>query len=141
MQKEIQEHINVPLKTSSLPEVRNMARDFIESLEIDEHDTHFSILAVDEAVTSCIGYAAENNVAGMCSISLSLKEGMLTALIESDPADYSMPELQYDELVKELKKIRYDLSIFMLQKIVDELEFTYKRGKISRLRIRKKLVD
>ena len=129
--------LQVPNDTAHLAQVRKSVLEVIGNGVFSARDAQMVALAIDEAIANVMEHAysdAENEQA--ISLRLDLDEVRLVVTI-SDAGKQFDPTVKADvdvrEQVKQGKK--GGLGIFLMRKIMDEVNYSYKRGLHNELQL------
>ena len=125
----MREEISVPNRTASLEKVRDFIIRNLEETELDERDQRLMVLAIDEAVTSNILFSVETGREGLCRVVLDVDETRIHVTIDDTGKDPDARDLTDQALRETAKKARkYEMSIFLIRQIVDEISYAFKKG-------------
>ena len=130
MSKNIHRELNVPADTAYLAEVRAAVIEVVGKDLFPPSKAGLIALAVDEAVANIMEHAyPPGSDGGKISVILDASAQRFEVLIRDsglsfDPRD--VPEVDMQEHVKAGKK--GGLGIFLMRRIMDEINYTFKQG-------------
>jgi len=121
--------IRVATTTDRLHEVREMAEDLCREAGMDERVRKLVVVAIDEAVTNIVNHAQAIEHHGDVRIQIDINEVRFRALIEDFTNGTSVSTETEEETASYLKESkRHKLGIFLMQRILDEINYTFKKG-------------
>lgn len=119
--------ITVPNTTASLEPVRRMVNEFLRESPFDDRNRRLLVLAIDETVTSNIRYSEAMGRNGTTRVSLDLNEDRLLVRVEDTGQDRD-PETT-ERFEEHLNRTRpYEIGIFLVQQIMDEIHYVFRKG-------------
>jgi anti-sigma regulatory factor (Ser/Thr protein kinase) len=133
MTKQVQKVVFIRLDSSKLHMLRDTLDEIMREGNIKEKEKELLILAIDEAVSSMVYYAREKGYDHEIAISIDINEVRFKATI-TDPMTVFGDNIGYDQLVKDRK---YKISFYLICKIMDEINYTFKKGFENRLELLK----
>ncbi len=127
--KVLTDTISVPNRTSSLEKVRGFIISMLGKTSFDERNRHLLVLAIDEAVTSNILFSVETRRDGTTKVSVDIDDVRMKVVIEDTGIDPDSCDVTESMLTETLIKARkYEMGIFLIRQIVDEMSYAYKKG-------------
>lgn len=131
--------ITVQASTRYLSKVRDFVGKHASNFGFDQQDVDDIRLAVDEAYTNIIKHAYKNDETKSVDVRLGYNsDEFWVSLVDTgnafDPKDYSKP----DVLKKIKKKERGGVGVFLIKKLMDDVEYRTK-GPMNVIRMTKKL--
>ncbi|MHC4660138.1 MAG: ATP-binding protein [Planctomycetota bacterium] len=132
MTQEIKNTLVARKTTESLDEIREFAYAITEAAGFSEQEKRLIVHAIETAATGIILNAREQNIEGGLAIKVDVDESRLRVEID-DAGDIPLagPPAGTREFVRSLP--RHSLGIFLIRRIMHEVEYEYRRGFISRL--------
>jgi len=132
----------LPNDLSFLKEVRQFVKETLAETSLVEDVTSRVILAVDEAVSNIIEHAYEEGRKDRIEMAITHDDKRVDILIRDfgktfDPGKIAPPDMQ--EYIRVRRK--GGLGIFLIRKIMDEVEYTFKEGVQNELRLVKYIQD
>ncbi|MHC5036903.1 MAG: ATP-binding protein [Planctomycetota bacterium] len=125
--KLLQQDISVENTTESLEPVRRFVAEFLKDSPFNERDRGLLVLAIDETVTSNILYSEASGRNGSTTVSLELNDACLRVRVNDTGSDrFADSEEVFQENLKRARQ--YEMSIFLIQQIVDEIHYIYRKG-------------
>ena len=122
--------LNISCCTSALVELRSFLQLSLKAYEFSEVDRHQLILAVEEVCTNLIIHSHACNPNELIYLEVKgLKKKLTIEITDKGNAfnllDYEVPDLK--KVIEEKRK--GGIGIFLVKKIMDEIEFESKNGK------------
>lgn len=119
--------ITVPNTTESLELVRSFVGAFLQSSPFSDRDRRLLVLAIDETITSNILFSEAAGRAGTTRVTLDLDETCLRVRVEDTGLDRD-PDTddRFQETLAHAR--RHDLGIFLVQQIMDEIRYVFRKG-------------
>src|SRR5262245_9895035 len=115
---------------SEIERVTRVAEDFARRHQIDAETSHNLKLALDETLTNIMSYAYDNAVEHIIVARLSLTQGKLIVEVEDDGIPFnplSAPEPDTKQSLEE--RSIGGLGIYLVRKLMDELEYRRQNGR------------
>jgi len=115
---------------SEIERVTRVAEDFGRRHQIDAETSHNLKLALDETLTNIMSYAYDNAVEHIIVARLSLTQGKLIVEVEDDGIPFnplSAPEPDTKQSLEE--RSIGGLGIYLVRKLMDELEYRRQNGR------------
>ena len=141
----LREGITVASKTENLQRVREFVRATVNRACVPDPYTRHLVLAVDEAVTSILLEAADwacnagarDAMAGEVEITLDIDSVRVLAIIRDSTTEYRVEEgaVSMQALVDRTRQ--HELGIFLIRKLCDEVNYSFKKGFQNHLELRK----
>ena len=133
MQKLINQ-IVFPKKTASLNQIRTFTSETARLAGCPKHDIKLIVLAVDAAASSIILNAIEQKLEGVLSIKIDINNTCFRVEIHDMGSVKSLDSISNKELEKLSNySLTNDLGIFLIRRIMHEVDYEYKRGFINKL--------
>jgi anti-sigma regulatory factor (Ser/Thr protein kinase) len=134
MVEQITNELITSKKTESLDEIREFVKSVTGIAGFSGRDRRLISLAVETAATGIILNAREQQIKGELSVKIAADETRLR--IEINDAGDVMPfgspaEIGIGGLINRLPS--HSLGIFLIRRIMHEVEYEYKKGFISKL--------
>lgn len=132
--------LSIPNETGQLKAVRGFVAEVIRHSMIPPEFENGILLAVDEAVSNIIAHAYREGRRDTIDISLEIDAHRFQAVIRDsgnsfDPKAFSMPDLH----AHVADGRRHGLGIFLMRRVMDEVEYLFKEGVRNELRMTKYL--
>ena len=87
------------------------------------------MLAVDEAVTSIVRHSERTSGNGLCHLTVDVDEVRTRIVIDDSTLDIDLTSLSDDELRNHIAAGRAEeMGIFLIRAIVDEINYTFRKG-------------
>ncbi|MFC1588056.1 ATP-binding protein [Planctomycetota bacterium] len=129
MSPTLEHTLDIPTQTVSLSSIRENVRRIVNRSSFDDRMKNLLVLAIDEAVTSILGEKRENSQQGGLTLELSLNNVCFKATVKDSMVDYQEIEQNNGEFEKGIARSRhYKLGVFLMRKIMDEVQYSYTRG-------------
>jgi len=119
--------ITVPNSTASLEQVRNFVSAFLEESPFGDRDRRLLVLAIDETVTSNIRFSEAMDRRGDTTVTLELTQDCLRVRIVDTGQDRE-PDSTVGFEAHVQRTRQYEMAIFMIQQIMDEINYVYRKG-------------
>ncbi|MBI3099101.1 MAG: ATP-binding protein [Planctomycetes bacterium] len=127
--KTAQKEITIQCDPRFLQEVRGMVAELWNSAGLPEHEGGLVVHAVDEAISSMLWHAKDTNRRGEIHILLDLDDVRFRAVINDQTNHLNVDGLTEHEMDEHLDRERkYQLGIFLMREICDEVSYSYKKG-------------
>ncbi len=121
--------ISVPNHTRSLAEVRSFVAEAVHESPLRRREKDLLVLAADEALTSIIHNAHAAGRNGTCHVTVDVDEVRVRILIDDSGHDFDMGSVTDEDLRLHIEKARqYEMGIFLLRAICDEINYTFRKG-------------
>lgn len=135
----VQKTLTFPTDTKNLEELRRFVDVTLESTGLDERLRIHLRLAIDEAVSSIIDYAVDAGYDSEITISIDVDEVRFKAIITDSRTEFNGSVLRKVTRSGKLfsKERRHKLRIFLLQRLMDEIHYTYQAGFENKLELLK----
>jgi anti-sigma regulatory factor (Ser/Thr protein kinase) len=132
--------LTVSNDTANLQQVRAFVSDVIRESALTARARALMVLAADEAVTSIIRNAVRaaggETGNGLCHVSVDVDATRVRIVIDDSGADPDLTTLSEAELHKHIAEGREkEIGIFLIRAIVDEINYTYRKGLQNQLEI------
>ncbi len=125
----IQKEMVIPSESKYLSEVRDMVREMCQTRKLEERTCLLLSLAVDEAVTSMLTHANDTNRRGEIRVVVDLNETRFKATIEDHTNHLNVDPTNEAAYMAHLdRERRHQLAIFLMRKLLDEVNYSYKKG-------------
>ena len=126
----VQKTLTMPCHTRFLSEVRTVLSNTLEEVPIDKREKDLLILAVDEAVSSLVTYAKHKGYSHEVTLSIEVDDVRFKARLVDSLNVFELNDgLNAKQLATELAKDRpYELGIFLIRRIMDEITYVYRKG-------------
>ncbi len=127
--------------TKNLKHFREFTRQCVTQADVSEEVAWKLTLAVDEAVTSIIrsqtvGLKTSQILIQDIELHIDINEVRFKAVISESEKEFHYDEDDFDKLLEEAKRLRkYDLSTFMLCRVMDEVNYEFKKGYANQLTV------
>lgn len=136
----IRRNLSIQPETGGLQSVRTFISDVVKASEIEENLCNRITLAIDEAVTNIIKHAYEDHRVDQIRITVDINPKRFEVVIYDtgcsfNPKDVATPDIQ--QFVREGR--RGGLGVFLMRKIMDEVEYVFQEGIRNELRMVKYL--
>jgi anti-sigma regulatory factor (Ser/Thr protein kinase) len=121
--------LTFPADPRHLAEIRSTVLGMWQEHQLPDRDGRLVTLAVDEAVASIIDHARGTNRQGDVRLTVDLDETRFKAVIEDFTNHCDSSGMMEAELRAHLENERkHQLGIFLIREIMDEVNYTYKKG-------------
>ena len=140
VKRPIRRELVVPVDTARLAEVRRAASETALAAGFDEAEARLIALAVDDAVTNVIRHsyrAAEHPEAQWVEVTLSADDERLEVLVRDTGAAIDLGRVpQFVDINEHVRRGRRGgLGIFLMRRIMDEVNYLFRRGEQNELRM------
>jgi len=134
MAKTVKKQLTAPKKTESLDEIRAFVGATVQLAGFSEQDARLVVLAIDAAATSIILNADQHGLEGELAINIDVNETRLCAEINDLGEVLPIGPLANGEIEEfRVRAMKHDLGIFLIRRIMHEVDYEYKRGFINKL--------
>lgn len=138
MSKHTKHTMSVQASTKHLAEVRNFVAKYASEFGFKKQDVADIRLAVDEAYTNIIKHSYKNDDQKSVNIELGYNSNEFwISLLDTgeafDPSHYTEPDVR--QQIKEKK--RGGVGVYLIRKLMDDVEYTHK-GSMNEIRMIKK---
>ncbi|MHC4660365.1 MAG: ATP-binding protein [Planctomycetota bacterium] len=134
MAKQVIKQIAMPKKTKSLRDIREFVGATVQNAGFTEQDTRLVVLAIDAAATSIILNAEQYELEGDLAIHIEVNDTRLKAEIYDKGEVLPIGSLANGEIDEfRQRALKHDLGIFLIRRIMHEVDYEYKRGFINKL--------
>lgn len=131
--------LTVSNDTANLQQVRAFVGDAIRESALPDRQQVLLVLAVDEAVTSTIRHAvrtARGAGNGLCHVTVDVDATRVRVVIDDSGADPDLTGLSDADLRAHVAAgRREEIGIFLIRSIVDEINYSYRKGFQNQLEI------
>ncbi len=136
----IRRDLSIQLQTEGLQKVRAFIAEIVRASEMEENLQNRITLAIDEAITNIIKHAYEEKHQDRIRITVDVSPKRFEVVIYDsgcsfNPKEVKAPDIQ--QLVREGR--RGGLGVFLMRKIMDEVEYVFHEGVRNELRMVKYL--
>lgn len=139
--RRFRKHMSIPVDTAHLAEVRRIVEEAARAAAFAETEAHLIALAVDEAVTNVIKHSYSGGkkveVEGKVDLFLSADGERLEVLVRDTGESINLKKLSEDldigEHVRQGRKS--GLGIYLMRRIMDEVDYSFRRGEVNELRM------
>ena len=131
--------LTIDARPSNLHLVRSFVAATVRESRLPQRQRSLLVLAVDEALTAILAEAAEQQACGRCTVSVDVDDVRVRVVID-DETGGAAPDLRPRRTLDELRadaKLgrRREMGIFLMRAIVDEIAFSARRHRSSRLEL------
>jgi serine/threonine-protein kinase RsbW len=131
--------VKFPAEFQYLDEIRDFVAEIASRGGFDGKEVYAIQLAADEAASNIIEHAYEGVSGGEIEITCEMKAGLLTITMLDhgrafDPSSVQPPNLKADLSKREIG----GLGIYLMRKLMDEVDYESVPGKGNRLTLRKR---
>ncbi len=124
----INQELRIASNSEHLKEIRDRVEEICAQSDIEEDQARLLVLAVDEAVTNIVHHAQDTDRDGEVVVQIDINEVRFRAHIE-DYTNGQTPEVGDQDIREHLEESRrHKLGIFLMQCIMDEISYNYKKG-------------
>ncbi|MBI4713010.1 MAG: ATP-binding protein [Planctomycetes bacterium] len=128
--------LSFPTHPKHLANVRQVINKLWHAARLPAKDGQLVVLAVDEALTSIIRHAVEMKRPGNIDIILDINDVRFQALIKDSTNGVDVSLLSKPEGQRLLEKERrYQLGIYLICALMDEVDYAYKKGYQNELKL------
>ena len=129
-QRLIQKTISMPAHPKFFNEVRGLLKETLAETPFSDRDRSLVILAIDEAIGSIVHYSKETGICSEIYLSIDVDDVRLKVVISDSFNTFDLNGgLTDGELADRLDDARkHKLGIFLMRAILDEINYTYKKG-------------
>ncbi len=136
----IRRNMSIQPETEGLQNIRVFINEVVRASEMEETLCNRITLAIDEAVTNIIKHAYEDRRNDAIRITVDVNPKRFEVVIYDtgcsfNPKDVKTPDIQ--QFVREGR--RGGLGVFLMRKIMDEVEYVFQEGVKNELRMVKYL--
>ena len=128
----------VPNDTQHLAEVREAVQSVVSQSAFPARDARLIVLAVDEAVTNIMEHAYEEKRTDQLDIEMVLAADAtkFEVVIRDSGKHFNPDEIQGLDIEEHVREGRKNgLGIFLMRKIMDEVNYKFKQGVQNELRM------
>lgn len=119
----------IPSETRHLNELRKSVKELWQACNLPVRDGNLVVLAVDEAVSSIVSHARGTDRRGEVRVAVDIDETRFKATIEDTTNHVDHSHLTDAEMRATLDRERtYQLGLFLIREIMDEVTYTFRRG-------------
>ena len=119
----------IPSETRRLNELRKSVKELWQACHLPERDGNLVVLAVDEAVSAIVSHARGTDRRGEVRVAVDIDETRFKATIEDTTNHVDHSGLSDAEMRPILdRERRYQLGLFLIREIMDEVTYTFRRG-------------
>jgi anti-sigma regulatory factor (Ser/Thr protein kinase) len=134
--KVVQKTLTMPCHPKYLSEVRNLLKEAMADIPLNDRDKNLIVLGVDEALGSVIQYGRERNIGNEITLTIDIDEVRFKATLVDSWTDGDLGALSGPALDERLDQDRkYKLSLHLMRLIMDEITYNYKKGFQNELEI------
>jgi anti-sigma regulatory factor (Ser/Thr protein kinase) len=134
MAETVKKKLTTPKETKSLDEIRDFVGATVQLAGFSEHDARLVVLAIDAAATSIILNADQHGLEGDLAIYIDVNDTRLRAEINDLGDVLPVGPLANGEIEEfRARALKHDLGIFLIRRIMHEVDYEYKRGFINKL--------
>jgi anti-sigma regulatory factor (Ser/Thr protein kinase) len=127
--KDTKKEIVVSAETSSLADVRAFVEKSVREAGFTGRDSRLVVLAIDEAITNIIHYAASHNARDTLTVSINVDDVRLKVTIDEGLNTFDTPSMPNGEMEEYIRKEgAYSIGIFLIRRIMDEISYQFKKG-------------
>lgn len=125
----IKKHIVFPAEPKQLAGVRQIIGELWRKQNLPQKEGYLVALAVDEALSSIIRHAKGMKRAGNVNIELHIDDVCFKAIIQDNTNAFDFNKLsERDKKITLDKERQYQLGIFLISVIMDEIIYHYHKG-------------
>ena len=139
MTQAVQKTLTFPTNSKHLEELRRFVGATLDVTNLDARLRPQLILAIDEAVSSIIDYAVDAGYESEITVSLDIDDVRVKAVVSDSRTDFdgvrNVKTTRGGRLFG--KERRHKLRIFLLQRLMDEIQYLYQRGFENKLELLK----
>jgi len=127
-------------RTDNLSEVRNFVMRLARQAGFAEDEVSNIVLAVDEACTNIIKHAYQFAADREIRVSVARTPTAFEVVIQDDGKSFDPSTLRLPDLKEHLTHYRRGgLGVYLMKKLMDTVEYTYKPGTKNQVRLVKQL--
>ena len=127
MTETLHKTITMPSDPKFLIEVRDLLGEMLTAVDTDARSREFIILAVDEALSSIINYARFKNLSNDITVTLDIDDVRFKATIIDSMNVFEINGGMTDP-IKLAKERSFQMGIFIMRQVMDEVLYTYRKG-------------
>ncbi len=132
--------LSIPNETRELRSVRAFAAEAVHRGGIPKAFENGVLLAIDEAVANIITHAYEEGRKDVIEITIEVDLSRLTVVIRDSGTRFDPKTISAPDLAEHLNNGRRNgLGIFLMRRVMDEVEYLFKEGVRNELRMVKYL--
>jgi serine/threonine-protein kinase RsbW len=129
-----------PGRYVQLRNICDFIKPFVEESGFSENETYEILMAVDEACSNIIEHAYGAEGIGDIDCSCSFEPPILTVLLRDNGKSFSPRDIPKPNIKASLKNRKnHGLGFFIMQKIMDEVQYSPNMGNGNQLILRKTL--
>src|SRR5262245_40951608 len=117
----------MPCEAKFLSEARNLLNSVLAGAEIPKRDQEMIVLAVDEALSSIVTYARYKGTRNEISVSVDVDDVRFKAVIVDSQNVFDLNGGASDP-AKVAKERQFQMGIFLMRQLMDEVQYTYRKG-------------
>lgn len=128
MATQLRRQVKVVCRPEVLSDLRARVEELLSSTAVPQHDRELIIHAVDEAVTSVVQYACHKGYDQEITLTLDVDDVRFKAVLNDSLNVFEFAEggLGLTDLLA--RERSFQLGIFLIRRIMDEITYTYRRG-------------
>lgn len=132
--------LTVQGETDSLQRVRLFVEEVIAASDLDLALRNRIVVAIDEAVTNIIKHALDEQRRDPIEIRIAVSSVRIEVLIRDSGCSFNPKEIREPDLAEMVREGRRGgLGIFLMRRIMDEVEYIFEEGVRNELRMVKYL--
>ncbi|GAB4191816.1 MAG: hypothetical protein Kow00108_26640 [Calditrichia bacterium] len=131
-----------PASLDHLSQLREFLYSIIkgEGLNFNEEETLQILLAVDEAFTNSVKHGYSGDQTQRIDIQIKITKHNLIITVIDKGKGFTPKKLQKEDIVKHVKKLKPGgLGLYLIQNVMDKVEFSINPGKKNAIKMIKKL--
>lgn len=130
--------LTVRSDTANLQQVREFVGDAVRESRLPERDAALVVLAADEALTSFIRHAHRSRRNSVSRVTVDVDDVRVRICIDEAGHDVEIEQCSDEDLKRHIELARKDeLAIFLIQLIMDEINYGFRKGFQNRLELTK----
>lgn len=127
--KVLSRELAIPSDTVYLKDFRAFLKAILEEAGLLEREAYLIVLALDEALSVVLENARDNQSIREIRIRIQIDDVGFKATVEDSEQCFDPSHLSESDLLEYLdKERRYTLGIFLMREIMDEVNYTYRKG-------------
>jgi anti-sigma regulatory factor (Ser/Thr protein kinase) len=130
MTRLVQKTISKPCHPRFLNEVRTLLAETLEEVPLTKREKDLVVLAVDEAVSSVVRYAAFKGYENQVTLSIDIDDVRFKAVLVDSLNVFELGGGLNDRQLAErvAREKSFTMGVFLMRQIMDEITYVYRKG-------------
>lgn len=132
----LRDSLTIFSQTKNLKLVRDFVTRLVQVSPVDAGDHRKIILAVDEAVANIIQHGYETDENGVIEVIVEVDNDRFAVVIRDSGVTFDPSGIRDPDIEEHFARGRkHGLGVFLMRKIMDEVEYSFKEGVRNELRL------